>query len=588
MTVGGAPVKWGTSLFDCVVRDAIVVDGTGLPRRRADLALDDGRVVAVGRVEERGRREVAADGLVAMPGIVDAHTHYDPLLTFDPWATSSCFHGVTTVVTANCGFSIAPCSPGDREFAGDFMAAVEGFPPEVLRSALPWSWDTFPSYLDALEGRLGVNAATYLAHSALRRFVMGDRGSTDVATAAELDDMERLVREARRAGACGFSTERMGAELDQLGRPTPSVVASDEEVRRLIDAAGSSPGGSIAFLPASAGGGLTDAEAELLCDFALSTRLPVVIQGIGWRPGMDVQWERDKAFLDRAASAGAAVHALYRNHPMVRPFDFVRGTSMFKGTEHWRDLADIDVAECLVRVRSLEWRERLRWGLDHPITDPEKGATTAPPAMASVYVERSADVGAVHRSIADLARERGAHPSDVLCDLLGVDELATRFTLRTESDEWVARAGETLRHPNVLIGTGDGGAHGDRDDGSEWSTYFLSRWVRDRELFTLEEGVRRITSIPAQVCGIAGRGVLAPGYAADLVLFELDGLALGEKSLVQDLPAGGERWRAEAEGIRMVFVNGQTIVESNEVTGALPGAVVRTNPPIEKDPQWSR
>ena len=187
-------------MYDLVVRNGVVVDGTGLPRRRADVAVIDGTIVAVGRIDDPATREIDADGLHVIPGVVDAHTHYDPLLTFDPWATSSCFHGVTTVVTANCGFSIAPCAPQDRAFTAAFMAAVEGFSPAVLDAGLPWTWDSLPSYLDSLEGRIGVNTATYLAHSALRRFVMGERASTSAATDDELAAMVALVHAARSGG----------------------------------------------------------------------------------------------------------------------------------------------------------------------------------------------------------------------------------------------------------------------------------------------------------------------------------------------------------------------------------------------------
>ncbi len=562
-------------MLECVVRGALVVDGTGLPRRSADIAIDGGRVVAIGRITEAGVREIDADGLVAMPGIVDAHTHYDPLLTFDPWATSSCFHGVTTVVTANCGFSIAPCAPNDRVFMAEFMAAVEGFSPDVLHAGLPWSWESFPSYLDSLEGRLGVNAATYVAHSALRRFVMGDRASEAKATESEIAAMEQLVRAARAAGACGFSTERMGAEPDQLGRPTPSVIATQEELDRLIVASGFSAGGSLAVLPLSAGDGLTPEDGELLRQYAFATGAPVVIQGPGWRPGMEAEWERDKKFLEQATRDGAAIYGLYRNHPMVRPFDFRRGTSLFKGVEYWRDMTTLTDRERLANVRDQNWRQRARHALDHPITDPAVGGTTPPPPMDTVFIERSERGGVVGQSVTAASIALDVHPSDLICDLLDTDELKTTFAWRSDTESWRKGAAETLKQPNILIGTGDGGAHADRDDGSEWSTYFLSSWVRDRNLFTLEEGVRRITSIPAQVCGLQGRGMLAPGYAADIVLFDLERLELGEKYRVKDLPADGERWRAEVNGIEMVMVNGHPIVEKNNLTNELPGSVLR-------------
>lgn len=563
-------------MYDLVVRNGVVVDGTGLSRRRADVAVIDGTIVAVGRIDDPATREIDADGLHVIPGVVDAHTHYDPLLTFDPWATSSCFHGVTTVVTANCGFSIAPCAPQDRVFTSAFMAAVEGFSPAVLEAGLPWTWDSLPSYLDSLEGRIGVNTATYLAHSALRRFVMGERASTSAATNEELAAMVALVHAARAAGACGFSTERMGAELDHLGKPTPSVIADESELHALICAAGANPHGSIAVLPRSVGEGLTEDDAQLLTGYTTASRLPTIIQGIGWRAGLDAQWDRDRAFLDASSRAGSAIYSIYRNHPMVRPFDWVRGTSLLKGVEHWRDFPALSARELSERVASPEWRARLVEALDHPITDPTLGATTPPPPMDTVFVETSSMAGATGRSVAELASERNQHSAEVLCDLLAADALATGFAWRSETEAWRRGTAETLRHPNILIGTGDGGAHADRDDGSEWSTYFLSKWVRDAELFTLEEGVRRITSVPARVCGLDDRGTIAPGFGADLVLLDLEHLELGTKSIVRDLPADGERWRAEVEGIEQVIVNGQAIVEQNKITGHLPGAVLRT------------
>ena len=563
-------------MYDLVVRNGVVVDGTGLPRRRADIAVVDGKIAAVGRIDDSGSREIDADGLHVIPGIVDAHTHYDPLLTFDPWATSSCFHGVTTVVTANCGFSIAPCAPNDHAFTASFMAAVEGFSPAVLDAGLPWTWDSLPSYLDSLEGRIGVNAATYFAHSALRRFVMGERASEAAASDDELTSMVALVHAARSAGACGFSTERMGAELDHMGNPTPSVIADESELQALIRAAGANPRGSIAVLPRSVGEGLTKEDAELLTGYASASRLPAIIQGIGWRPGLDAQWERDREFLDASGRAGNAIYSIYRNHPMVRPFDWIRGTSLFKGVEHWRDFPGLNTREFSERVRAPEWRAKLIAALDHPITDPTLGATTPPPPMDTVFVEASSLKGVTGKSVAALATERNEHPAEVICDLLAADALGTGFAWRSETDAWRRGTADTLRHPNILVGTGDGGAHADRDDGSEWSTYFLSRWVRDAELFTLEEGVRQITSVPARVCGLEDRGVIAPGFGADLVLLDLERLELGTKSIVRDLPADGERWRAEVDGIERVVVNGRVIVEANKITGQLPGAVLRT------------
>jgi len=215
--------------FDTIIRGGTVVDGSGLPRRRADVGIKQGTITDIGRLSG-ARRTIDADGLVVMPGIVDAHTHYDPQLSFDPWGTSSCFHGVTSVVAGNCGYSIAPCRPEDHEWVTSLFAKVEGMSPGVLREGLPWDWESFPSFLQAIDKRLGINAAVYIGHSALRRFVMGEGASERAATADEIERMRGLVREAMAAGAAGFSSSHAPTHVDHLGRPVPSRRASFDEV----------------------------------------------------------------------------------------------------------------------------------------------------------------------------------------------------------------------------------------------------------------------------------------------------------------------------------------------------------------------
>jgi N-acyl-D-aspartate/D-glutamate deacylase len=565
--------------FDTIIKGGTVVDGSGLPKRTADVGIRDGVITDIGRLS-RARRTIDAAGLVVMPGIIDVHTHYDPQLSFDPFATSSCYHGVTSVVAGNCGYSIAPCVAEDHDFMTALFAKVEGMTPSVLRSGLPWDWDSFPSFLDVLDKRLGINAAVYVGHSALRRFVMRDAASERAATADELERMRRLVREAMAAGAAGFSSSQAPTHVDHLGRPVPSRHASFDEVALLAETAGEGGAGSIAFLAESAVQGYNARDRERLIDLAHRSGLPVVVQGMGFRPGKREAWDDQTQFLESARERGAAIYSMLRTQPFMRPFSWRRGTSLFDGVFHWRDLPELPPAERLARLRDPAWREKLRAGIDQPNTDPAKGSTLPMPAMTAVFVDRSpADPGAEGKSLAELAKARGVHPADVMCELAVADDLGTQFLWNSEGPAWIEANATSQQNLHMIVGTGDGGAHADRDDGSEWSTYYLRSWLLERKLFSLEEGVRRITHLPAMVTGIAGRGLLARGYHADVMLFDPTRLRLGKKGLVRDMPGDEERWQVRPEGVVRVLVNGETIVEDGKLTGTRPGRVLRIGNP---------
>jgi N-acyl-D-amino-acid deacylase len=565
-------------MFDTIVKGGTVVDGSGLPRRTTDVGIRGGVITDIGRLSG-ARRTLDADGLVVMPGIVDAHTHYDPQLSFEPFATSSCYHGVTSVVAGNCGYSIAPCGRDDHEWLTLLFAKVEGMTPAVLRQGLPWDWESFPSFLAALDARLGVNLACYVGHSALRRYVMGDAASERPATPAEVERMRQLVREAMAAGAAGFSSSHAPTHTDHLGRKVPSRFADFDEVLTLAATAGEGGAGSIAFLAETAVQGYDARDRERLIQLAHAAGLPVVVQGMGYRPGAKERWEDQTQFLADARSRGAAIYSMLRTQPFMRPFNWRRGTSLFDGVFHWRELSELSPDERLARMRDPAWRARLRDGLDQPNTDPAKGSTLPPPAMSRVFVDRSARHAAlVGKSIADVAAARGVHPADALCDLVA-DEPDVQLLWNSESQAWIDANAESQRNPHMIVGTGDGGAHADRDDGAEWSTYYLRTWLLDRGILPVEEGVRRITHLPAMICGLERRGLLARGYAADLLMFDPERLALGKKRLVRDMPGDEARWQVRPDGVVRVLVNGEPIVEHGELTGARPGRVLRIGNP---------
>jgi N-acyl-D-amino-acid deacylase len=568
--------------FDLAVMGGIVVDGSGLARRRADLAVRDGRVAVVGFVDAEDAEEVLdATGLCVAPGIVDVHTHYDPQLTFDPYARTSCFHGVTTVVAGNCGFSIAPVRPEGRDWLLRLFARVEGMSPRAL-GAVPFEFETFPEYLAFLRGRIGVNVACYVGHSALRRYVMGEAASEREATPEEIEAMRRLVAEAMEAGAAGFSSSHGPTQFDGDDRPVPSRFASPDELEILCAEAGRHRGGSISYLHRSAIGGLDADDKELLVRLAQASRLPIILQGLGGRSKVDVpgaDWEAVSAWLDEVGRSGVALFSLLRNHPFDRDFRLDEGTNLYEGVPAFHEVLrpGLDPTARLRLLEDPQVRAQLRDAVEHPNRDPSKGSTLPPPRWEVVVVDevaRPEHRAFVGRSIAAIAAEQAKAPADAMLDLAVAEGLRTVFRYVNKSRSWEEAVATGQRHPATVIGVSDGGAHLDRDDGADWSTAFLSFWVRERGFWTLEEGIRRITQVPASLVGLEGRGMLLPGYAADLFVFDPDEVGLASKRRVADLPGGEVRYAAIPRGIYATVVNGVPIVRDGELTSALPGEVV--------------
>jgi N-acyl-D-amino-acid deacylase len=570
-----------TAALDLLVRGGLVVDGTGLARRRVDIGVRDGRVVAVGHLDAGAAREVLdAEGRIVAPGIVDAHTHYDPQITFDPYATVSCFHGVTTVVAGNCGFSVAPCKAEDRAFLAGIFARVENMDPIAL-GAITWDeFETFPEFLASRTGRLGVNLACYIGHSNVRRWVMGPDASARAATEPEIDAMRAVVRGAMEAGAAGVSSSAAPTHFDLEDRPVPSRVSDRGELAALVEEAGRHAGGSIAFLPASAIGGLNAEDEDYLIRLGTVSGLPVIIQGLGGRNKVDAPtatWGAAKAFLDRAAAAGAPVYSMLIARPFDRPITIDETNFHYLAVPSWDEMLKLPKDARLARLRDPTARATLRDAVEHYNRDPSQGTTVPPPLWDAVFVDETtpAHRAVQGRSIRELADERGVAPADVMLDLALDEDLTTRFRWRTESPEWAAAVGEAQLDARMIVGTSDGGAHLARDDGADWSSYFLRSWVLDRHVWTLEDGIRQITQVPAALIGLTDRGVIRPGAWADLMVFDPDTVGPWRKEFVHDLPGGVGRFKAFGRGVHATVVNGVPIVRDGELTGALPGRVVR-------------
>jgi len=568
--------------FDLIVRGGFVIDGTGLPRRRVDVGVRDGRVAALAHLDgETAETEIDADGLIVAPGIVDVHTHYDPQITFDPYATVSCFHGVTTVVAGNCGFSVAPCKAADRPFLSGIFAQVENMDPIAL-SAITWDeFETFPQFVESRRGRLGINLACYVGHSNLRRWVMGPDASSRAATPDEVAAMRALVADAMAAGAAGLSSSAAPTHLDLDGRPVPSRLSSRDEFAALAEEVGRAGVGSIAYLPSSAIGGLDGEDMDYLVRLGRVSGLPVIIQGLGGRNKVDAPtatWEASKEFLDRATAAGAPVYSILIARPFDRPVVIDETNLHYLAVPAWRDMLRLPHDERVARLRDRAARDELRDAVEHYNRDPAKGTTVPPPLWNAVFVDEVAlpeHDKYQSRSIADIAAERGVAPADAMLDLALSEDLATRFRWRTESPEWTQAVGEAQLDPRMVVGTSDGGAHLARDDGADWSSYFLRSWVLDRGVWSLEEGIRQITQLPAALVGLTGRGTITPGGHADLFVFDPDAIGPWKKEFVHDLPGGVGRFKAWGRGVRATIVNGTPIVLDGRLTSDLPGDFVR-------------
>jgi N-acyl-D-amino-acid deacylase len=568
-------------MHDLVIRGGLVVDGTGLPGKLADVAVDGGQVTQIGRLEvSAATRTIDAEGMVVAPGIVDVHTHYDPQITWDPLCDTSALHGVTTVAAGNCGFSVAPCRPDDHAYVKQVFARVEGMDQTAL-DHIDWNFATFEEFLATRRGRLGINLGMYVGHSAIRRWVMGDAAYEREATGDEIVTMASMVDEAMTIGALGFSSSQAPTHLDLADRPVPSRLASLDELRALADAIGRHGRGSIAHAPQSAVEGISPDDRDFLIELARRGGVPVITQGLGGRSKVDAPtqaWEASRTFLDRSAAEGTPVYSLLMTRAFNGPFTLAGGTSRYDGVPLWREMMALSETERAGWMRSEDRRSALRAAIDSPNTDPAQGSTLPPPLWQVLKLVETGDPASqkfLGRTMTDIADELGAHPADVLFDLALADDLQPVFHWSNETPAWRELLRDVQRHPQMLVGVSDGGAHLDFDDGAEWSTHFLTTWWREEKLWRLEEAVRRVTALPAAVVGLTDRGLLQTGRAADIFIFDPDSLDVGLRRLEPDIVTGAARFRSVPRGIRATIVNGTIVVDDGQRTDETPGQVVR-------------
>jgi N-acyl-D-aspartate/D-glutamate deacylase len=556
-------------VLDLLIAGGTLVDGSGAGGRTGDVGVRHGRIVALGAVDEPARRTVDATGRVVAPGFIDPHTHYDAQILWDGGVSPSPLHGVTTIIGGNCGFTIAPVSPSTTDYVMRMLARVEGMPVATLEAALDFRWTTFGQWLDCLEGVIAVNAGFLVGHSTMRRLVMGEAAVGGLATEDQQAAMMALAHQSMEAGALGFSTSRAGSHRDHRGDPVPSRHASIEETLALASTVRDHAGTILEIVP-TAEFYFTDDDIALMTDMSLAGRRSLNWNLLGVLGGKE-KIRNKMASADHAHARGARVIPLTLPDPQAMRLSFETGF-VYDMLPGWDGVMTLPHAARLRALQDPQVRRRLeegsRGGPWWAVWSDTMFSQTVNPANARWE----------GRTAGEVAEERGVGVFDALCDVVVADDLHTGLeplSIDDTEESWRLRS-ELWKDPRVVVGGSDAGAHLD----TVWTFNCISSLVgpsvRDRGLIGLEEAVRLVTDVPAQMYGLIDRGRLEVGWHADIVVFDPATLAPEPVRAVNDLPAGGLRLTGGARGVDHVFVNGVEIVSDGAYTGARPGAVLRS------------
>ena len=558
--------------FDLVIKNGMIVDGSGGARYRGDIGVKDGRIATIGRISAPADDVVDAEGHVVTPGFVDGHTHMDAQIFWDSLGSCSCYHGVTSVVMGNCGFTLAPCREEEVDYVFRNLERAEDISRDAMLEGITWQWETYPEYLDVIDKLpKGMNYAGYVGHSALRTYIMGERAFDEQASEDDLATMVASVQDAIKAGAIGFSTSRSPAHLQPDDRPVASRTADFSEVAAIVNGMGNLNAGIFQLAMERGTNEQLQAFYQKLMDLSKESGRPITFGSLNRRtnPGA---WKALYDIIEKGNQDGAncftQVHS--REINVVLSFE----TQLpFDDWPVWRDVRKLSLEEQKSTLRDPEMKRRLiEAAQSGPSNKTVTGGAARPPEWDYFYLMDKATWP--HRTLKDIAAERGTSPVEAMIDIALENDLQVFFRQPiSNEDEDAALA--VMKHPRSCVTFSDSGAHVSQIMDSSLQTHLLSYWVRERQEFTLEQAVRMITYDTATNWGFHDRGLLREGMAADIVVFDPDTIGPCMPTVVYDLPAGAQRLKQMADGISATVINGQVVLRDNQHTGALPGQLLR-------------
>ena len=553
-------------VYDLLVRRGRVVDGSGLPSYVADVGVKDGNIVEVGRLRGAAMRTIDADGLAVSPGFIDHHTHLDAQILWDPYGTCEPQHGVTTVVMGNCGLSLAPVRNGDEDAIVKSFVRVEAIPRFALEQGVNWAWNSYGEYLDNLEGKIGINVGGLVGHIALRHNVMGEEAVERGATAKEVQQMRGLVSAAMEGGALGLSTNRNERHMREDGKPVASRLAEDEELFAICDVLAETNAGVIETIL----GRNKIEHFKFYHELAKRTQRPVLWQSLQHRWAEPTLWREQLDAVEPIFHEGYQAYGLSHTVPLVRHFE-LKNCQVFDEFPTWKNLMFLPVEVRKQALADPETRRKLRADLASPAPTNFHRNWNIVRVEKVVKFENQKYNG---KTVAELAALRRQDPLDAFLDLALEEDLGTVFWNANNGGD-IDAMGEILRSPYVLIGTSDAGAHVQFGADFGYCTILLGMWVRERQVMSLEQAVHKLTFHVASIFGLQNRGLLRPGYAADLAIFDPKTVNSHEPEWADDYPAGSRRLIQRSVGMHYTIVNGKVLHEDGRMSGDLPGRVLR-------------
>jgi N-acyl-D-amino-acid deacylase len=567
--------------LDLVIENGTVIDGSGGPRYRADVGVKAGRIVEIGRIRSAATERIDAEGHIVSPGFIDGHTHMDAQVAWDQLGSCSCWHGVTSVVMGNCGFALAPCQPEEREWIARCLEAVEDIPVDAMMNGIDWTWETFPEYLDQVEQLpKAINYSAFIGHSALRMYVMGKRALSEVANEDDLRKMGAAVEEALQVGAVGLSTSRATTHITPDGSPIASRIADWSEIDYLVGTLAKRNQGIFQIGPDVSGGEAHQTFLKRLQKVALDSGRPIMFGTLSTQQGLDpYPWQEQTRYIDETVAAGGRMYGQTTTRPIIAlfslksylPFDNLPAWQALRDLpidEQRRRFADPDIRSALVAAEAtMKPRDGVFQGGGAATTDPKK------PDYSNLFALRGVDWD--DPTVEELSKHAGQHPVEVMLDLMIGNE--DQLFVQPLVNESPADVLGMLQHPRTLATFSDSGAHVCQEMGSSLQTHLLNYWVRQKQAFSLEQAVRMLTFDNASAFEFNDRGLLRPGYRADVVVFDADTIRPRLPTVETDLPGGARRLVQKADGIAATVVNGAVTFRHGVSTGVYPGQLIRAN-----------